>query len=143
MQSGLLFLFISGVLATKEVQKYLKDINYDANKRPNNNGLPDNISVQFGLHSLRDIDYKSFTFKIRTGVNLRWQDKRLENVTFSMLGEPSQLIWVPSFGIYNAIGTRPSSITKQTWINNVGVGDNRDYAQIWVVPIFLLRLYSN
>ena len=47
-----------------ELLKHLRSIEYDPMDRPNINGSALNVSVQFGIYSIRNIDKKSFTYSL-------------------------------------------------------------------------------
>ena len=103
----LMLALVSSKEVTKysELQKYLRGIEYDPMDRPNINGSALNVSVQFGIYSIRNIDKKSFTYSLSISTILSWLDERLTalKVLHPGIDVPQSTLWRPVFGFYNSI----------------------------------------
>ena len=85
-----------------EVQKHLRSIEYDPMDRPNINGSALNVTVQFLLYSIRNINKKSFTYNLAVATRLLWVDERLTDLKIlqPIMYVPSGILWRPHFEFY-------------------------------------------
>ena len=99
MRENVLYILaiLTAIGAFDELSEFLVKTNYDVHELPKR---PVNVSILVGLLSLREVDKKSYTFKLRVNNLMAWYDNRLSGVNFSLaVGELPRDIWVPDIAV--------------------------------------------
>ena len=90
--------------------EYLQNTSYVKEDRPHLNGPSENISVNFHILTLRNVDHNTFTYKLAIDFHITWTDPRVPNGTFKIIRDPYKVVWIPTFVVYNSIKSTPAEM---------------------------------
>ena len=86
----------------RNLNTFLAETNYDKDKLPNNTE-PMKVELFMDLYSIREVEKKSFTFKIRAAIYMSWYDSRLVGLESTKIVGRKVDIWMPDIKVANAL----------------------------------------